>query len=120
MYVDTNGHADAGTDEQKDRQTAGETTTAMTTTATATTLALGSVVLVGCGSVLLLLLAVAGGGMEWRTGGYRSVFYDCLCVSACQCSGACVRVCAFMTVVCVCVDNVIFFRQIANKKTLIL
>lgn len=93
MYVDTNGHADAGTDEQKDRQTAGETTT----------LALGSAVLVGCGSVLLLLLlAVAGGGMEWRSGGYRSVFYDCLCVSACQCSGACVRVCAFMTVVCVC------------------
>lgn len=99
MYVDTNGHADAGTDEQKDRQTAGETTTAMTTTATATTLALGSVVLVGCGSVLLL--AVAGGGMEWRTGGYRSVFYACLCVSACHCSSVCVHVCAFMTVVCV-------------------
>lgn len=101
MYADTNGHADAGTDEQKDRQTAGETTTVMTTMATATTLALGSAVLVGCGSVLLLLLllAVAGGGMEWRTGGYRSVFYACLCVSACHCSGDCVHVCAFMTVV---------------------
>lgn len=102
MYVDTNGHADAGTDKQTERQTAGETMTT-TATAAATTLALGSAVLVGCGSVLLLLaVAVAGGGVEWRTGGYRSVFYACLSMCVCYCSGFCVRVCAFMTA-CVCV-----------------